>query len=330
MVRFHRTVLFLNTMENFTNLSSTPETISPSQSEALTITLCIITILVIIITCVSYLIVIILIITDESLHTISDYFLASISVSQLAFGLAVLPNFISLFILLKSFSYTIMTFIVSLFIFVTSSLFMNLIAVAADIYFKIAKPLKYLSMVDTRTCLVIITTIWMLSFVGGMMVFLILTLQNQTSEVLNFADFMEKHENTMYVFFDACIAPSIFIATCFVIGLIRLSILQHYKIKDECRPDQLRDQRRERKILGSILFLSSFLICWIPIICACNVIVALKWHIRSVNIMTVVTCVSIVATNQTAFGVLIFVCRQEKYKTAMKQRLNTIKEKLGH
>ncbi len=317
-------------MENFTNISSTPETISPSQSEALTITLCIITILVIIITCVSYLIVIILIITDESLHTISDYFLASISVSQLTFGLAALPNFISLFILLKSFSYTMMAFIVSLFIFVTSSLFMNLIAVAADIYFKIAKPLKYLRIVDTRTCLFVIIIIWMLSFVGATMFFLVLTLQNQTSEVLNFADFVGKHENTMYVFFDACIAPSILIATCFVIGLIRLSIVQHYKIKDECRPDQLRDQRRERKILGSILFLSSFLICWIPIICAWNVIFALKWHIRSVNIMTVVTCVSIVAINQTVFGVLIFVCRQSKYKTAMKQRLNTLKEKFKH
>ena len=114
-------------MEEFTNISTTTSPLQQFDLETLTSTAHVFTILISVVVTISYLIVIILIIVDSSLHTTSDYFVASISVSQLLFASVFLPIFVDVVVLLRPHTYLLMAAFWSILLFVQSAFFLNLV-----------------------------------------------------------------------------------------------------------------------------------------------------------------------------------------------------------
>ena len=316
-------------MEAFTNISTTIPPLPQFDLEALTSTAHIVTIFISVVVMISYLIVITLIIVDSSLHTTSDYFVASISVSQLLFASVFLPIFIDVVVLIRPHTYILMAAFWSILLFVLSAFFLNLVVTATDTYIKIAKPYEYLRIMNNRKCAIILAVVWIVSLVSGLLMLLVLLVQNSYSEILDFVAFIGKHANTMYVFLDGFVAPSIIFLSCLEIGLLKIMIDQQRKIQAARGPNPAMKQHFERvKILGSLVLFASFLICWIPLLCVWNVLFILKIDISSLKVVIILICFSIVIINQTAFGVLIFIFRQAKYKNAFKQALITLREKM--
>ena len=316
-------------MEEFTNISTTTSPLPQFDLEALTSAAQVVTILISVIVTITYLMVIILIIVDSSLHTTSDYFVASISVSQLLFALLFIPIFIDIVVLLRPHTYLLMATFWSSFLFILSAFFLNIVVTSTDVYIKISKPYEYLRIMDNRKCALILAVVWIVSLVSGLLMLLVLLVQNSFHETLDFVTFIGKHAKTMYVFLDGFVAPSIIFLSCITIGLIKIMIEQHRKIQAARGHNPAMKQHVERvKILGSVVLFASFLICWIPLLCVWNVLFILKIDLSSLKVIIILVCFSIVIFNQTAFGVLIFIVRQAKYKNAFKQALKTLKEKI--
>ena len=322
------------TMEKFTNISTTTSPLEQFDLKTLTSITHVVTILISVVVTISYLIVIILIIVDSSLHTTSDYFVASISVSQLLFASVFLPIFIDIMVLLRPHTYLLMSAFWSILLFVQSAFFLNLLVVAADIYIKISKPYEYLRIMNNCKCAIILAVVWIVSLVSGLLILLVLLVQNQNSysETLTFVAFIGKHANIVYAFVDGFVAPSIIFLSCVEIGLTRIMIKQRREIQATSMtrgPNSAVKRNFERvKILGSLVLFASFLICWIPLLCVWNVLFILKIDLSSLKVIIILMCFSIVIINQTAFGVLVFMFRQAKYKNAFKQALKTLREKM--
>ena len=317
------------TMEEFTNISTTTSPLEQFDLKTLTSITHVITFIISVVVSISYLIVIILIIVDSSLHTTSDYFVASISVSQLLFASVFLPIFIDIVVLLRPHTYLLMSGFWSILLFVLSAFFLNLVVTATDIYIKISKPYEYLRIMNNRKCATILAVIWIVSLGSGLLMLLILLVQNSYSETLDFVAFIGKHANTVYVFFDGFVAPSIIFLSCLEIGLSRIMIKQQKEIHAARGPNLAVKQDFGRmKILGSLVLFASFLICWFPLLCVWNVLFMLKIDLSSLKVIIILMCFSIVIINQTAFGVLVFMFRQAKYKNAFKQALKTLREKM--
>ena len=182
---------------------------------------------------------------------------------------------------------------------------------------------------NNRKCAIILAVVWIGSLVSGLLMLLVLLVRNSYSETLDFVAFIGKHANKMYVFLDGFVAPSIIFLSCITIGLLRIMIKQRSKIQAARAPNPAMKQPFERrKILGSVVLFASFLICWIPLLCVWNVLFILKIDLSSLKMIIILMCFSIVIINQTAFGVLIFMFRQAKYKNAFKQALIILKEKM--
>ena len=316
-------------MREFTNISTTTSPFQQFDLETLTLTAHVITIIISVVVTISYLIVIILITVDSSLHTTSDYFIASISVSQLLFASVFLPFFVDVVVLLRPHSYLVLAGFWSIQLFILSAFFLNLVVCATDIYIKIAKPYEYLRIMNNRKCAIILAVVWVVSLVSGLLMLLVFLVQNAYTETLDFVEFIGRHANIIYVFLDGFVAPNIIFLSCIVIGLLRIMIKQRKKIQAARGPNlAMKQDFEQKKILGTLVFFATFLICWIPLLCVWNVLFILKIDLSSLKMLIILLCFSVVIVNQTAFGVLIFMFRQAKYKKAFKQALITLKEKM--
>ena len=225
--------------------------------------------------------------------------------------------------------------------FVITSFFANLTVISAETYFKIVKPFHYLRLLTSRKCVAILAVLRILSFLAGVIVFL-LCFFSTISVPMTCLEYLSQIDTVLFFVMDGIIAPNILLVTLCAAGLIRITIRHQYKIhriQTEHRRVVTASGRggaavsdpgavSRKNTVTSIVFFSSFLVCWIPILCAWNTLFIRKIHLSSVEILTALVCSSIVVLNQTAFGILIFMLRQSKYKIAVKKRVMILKSRL--
>ena len=288
----------------------------------------IITILISVTMCLSYLLIIILIIRDSKLHTLSDYFIASMSITELLMGSVVLPLFINSFVELKPYRFTYLAVCWSITTGIWTSFFLNLVLIAADAYYKISRPFEYVRFLNNRKCAYAIVIIWMVSFVSFAVSLLVLQFSHSPHGKETIVELFGRHFVMYFIYLDVVMAPSIIIVAGFGVRLIRLARKQKRQIDNAAfvHVKVAVQKQKERKVTTtSIVYIAISVVCWFPVIVTWNIFYIFDIELSSRNLTTVLVCSSVILMHQTALGTLLFTIRQTKYKDALKNIIRTFK-----
>ncbi|XP_038066614.1 adenosine receptor A1-like [Patiria miniata] len=285
------------------------------------------------------------VVMEHTLHSVSNYFMASLCVSLIVIGILISWWVV---ILMSNMTHSALKLAV-----VTSSTyfgvlgyFLSSVVIAADRYLKISRPLQYLRLVTPTRCTVLIGALWCLSLVLGLAMFLFAMLNLDTDSQQFYSSFLqgEGFRIPIIVMSDLTIFPSMIAVTFLIAALVRIARQQRRKIRDEMlmlKHLQDRVQRTEQEgndenapqprlnhsanktTVFFIVHFSAFVVAWLPVSVAMNMVIFSD--LTSAVLDPLMTVGSIFAIFDTFWGTLFLAYAHPEHRQAARSNLKRMK-----
>ncbi|XP_038071904.1 trace amine-associated receptor 8-like [Patiria miniata] len=285
---------------------------------------------------VGYLWVIVTVARNSHLRTVSNSFLASLSVAEIFTGVLGQPSII-VFVNLQTFSQISYFFSVWVVSFCFVGYFLNAVLIAADKWFKISHPFVYVRMMTRAKCAVCLAVVWGLATVGTLLGAVGQTFLSNISLENSDAAYTSLVSGTL-VYFYVFILPSIVIIMVFNCLIVRIARRQARAIAADLPvpPRQLNpgdpqnaqvevNHRKSTKQFS--IFLFTFVLAWVPLAVILYVM-SFFGALSMVSLNVVFLAFSTVAVGQAAFGTFILTILQPEFRQILKLNLRYVGKKL--
>ncbi|XP_038066625.1 probable G-protein coupled receptor No18 [Patiria miniata] len=282
---------------------------------------------------------------EHILHNVSDYFMASLCVSQIVLGILTLWLAVILMSNLKH-SALELAIATSSTYFGLLGYFLNSVVVAADRYMKISRPLQYLRLATPRRCTAVIGASWCLSLVLALAVLLSAMLNFDLNSQESLGSFLqgEGFQIPIIVMSDLTIFPSMIAVTFLIAALVRIARQQRRKIRDEMLMlKHLQDRAQQTEQEGNdenapqprpnhlankttvyfIVHFSAFVVAWLPQSVFMNIIVLN--YLTSAVLNPLMAVGAIIAMFDTFCGTLFLAFAQPEHRQAARNNLKRVK-----
>ncbi len=286
-------------METTTSISSTTET-----SNTLCLIGAVFCVMIGVATILVYLWIVVCITVTERLHTTSNYFLASLCVSQICIGMC----YLWLGHLSRGFfqQHSVLYYASLMFCCLSSlsSFLLNSVLIAADRYFKIARPLQYLSLMSNRRCVQLIVAVWIIWQIPGLSMFAFFLTCFEEDELF----IKELISNNRFNIFlsvvtDITLLPLIVCIAWFIVGLARIArsqkrriqaevqVLGHIRRSDaqqedgvDCRvaePAQQQDKGSNKTTVYIIVHFTAYVTSFVPAVTSLNIVLLISFPLEN-------------------------------------------------
>ena len=187
--------------------------------------------------CLAYIFMLVLIVKNRSLHDSSNFFLANLYISDFLLSAAILVMSMLSCLATENRALTITALTMILEVTIGGYCFSSVI-IAADRYYKITKPMRYMQRITNRLSVYIITMSWSLLIIF-VIIWQVVTFavagfpDNSKDEVVN--DLIRLNYMLFMIYVDILTIPCFVIMTYLCIGLVRIARAHKRRIDDEMR-----------------------------------------------------------------------------------------------
>ncbi|KAM6906722.1 adenosine A2c receptor [Lycodopsis pacificus] len=208
---------------------------------------------------------------DRKLRTVTNYFLVSLAVADVAVGTIAIPCAILTGVGLPRHNLYLCLLMLSVLIMFTQSSIFSLLAVAAERYVAIFMPFHYKAVMTPRNAALVILTTWLLAFLIGLVP---LMGWHKTPPDSGYCFFVSVVDMTYMVYFNffACVlAPLVIMFLIYAKIFVTVKrqvkrIAAEHGGRGEGQTRAAAGMRREMKTATSLfLVLFLFTVCWIPL-----------------------------------------------------------------
>ena len=225
---------------------------------------------------------------SQKLHSVSNVLLASLSFSEVLIGIVCIWSAYLVFDSHTEYPVLELELFSSCLHLVIVSYMTNSVAIAADRYFKVSRPMQYIRLVSIQKCTFVVAVIWCISVTFWIVAFTSLQITPNTTDTAFIQILLEEDSfATMTIYMmNVTLCPCITAVTCLTVSLMHIARRQQRKIKQEMlmlshlRPNQLqqgqhltnppiglnqfpRNPHRKTTIYFIVHF-SAFVVAWIP------------------------------------------------------------------
>ncbi|XP_022097177.1 melanocortin receptor 5-like [Acanthaster planci] len=272
---------------------------------------------------------------ESTLHSVSNYLMASLCVSEIVMGMMI--SWCSFILMISGTTHPVLDFAIPMcctFLTLTSY-FLNSIAVASDRYLKISRPLQYPRLATARCCVALIGAIWCASCLAGLTMYL-----------TAFSNFnYENYRAPLLVLSNLIVLPSMVVMACLIAALVRIARHQRRRIQDERMIFQhLQDhvQRTQQELHTEsarqhhpnhssdktttyfIVHFTTFVAAWLPASVSYDLTVFNDLNVPTQNVVLVAT--SMVAIVDTFGGTMFLAYVQPEHRQAASNNLKRMKQ----
>ncbi len=195
--------------------------------------------------------IILSIIISPNLHTVSNILLASLSLANILVGIQNSWSGYMVSDLSKKHPILHIEVFAACLHLVVGCYLLNSLAIAADRYFKVSRPMQYIRLVSMKKSAFVLILVWGLSAAFGMLIFTLLRTQPTKPERAAISIMVEDQsfQITMIYLMNATLLPTILAITVFTVGLTHIARRQQQRVKQEMltlahlRPNQLNTEQ---------------------------------------------------------------------------------------
>ena len=285
------------------------------------------------------------IVISSTLHSVSNVLLASLSSSEIVTGLT---SFWSITKLLNpDQEYSILDLVLfycSIHSVIICYVF-NSVAIAADRYFKVSRPMQYLRLVTKRTCAVVVALMWCLAL--SCWIFLYAMVQNNdvgekaTVQIL----MRDSYFHLSVIIMNSTLFPSIIITFCFITALIHIVRKQQRRVQQDIRMHQRLNQNHQgqnfhdppfgnnrlqrnphrKTTIYFIVHMSAFVIAWLPAQVIMHISLYHQLDFKSFAFLLVGSL--ILASVQMFAGTIFLTFMQNEHRQVLQRAFRVMKAK---
>lgn len=223
------------------------------------------------------------------------------------------------------------------------------LAIAADRYFKVSRPMQYVRVVSMKKSVFVLLLIWGLSIAFGMLIVTLSGLQSNRPEYAAITIMVDdkSFQITLIYLMNATLLPTILAITVFTVGLVHIARRQQQRVKQEMimlahlRPNQLnRGQHLENHHVSPyhlpgnihlkttvyfIVHFSAFVIAWLPEYILLHIVFFNKLQFQ--DVVELYGVFFLLTLAQILVGTLFLTFTQREHRQASGRLFGTIKLK---
>ena len=286
---------------------------------------------------------------STELHSVSNILLASLSSTELLIGILgiwsvhIMVDIVNEYPILQFEIYTSCVHLVII------SYLISSIAIAADRYFKVSRPMQYIRLVSIQKCVVVILVIWFFSAMNGIVMYMSIHNNLNKTETMSFTNFIGDDLFVVPSIYmtNIVIFPAITTVTCLTVCLIHIARRQQRKVKQEMlmlthlRPTQLQQgQHSENNPIGInhlprhpqrkttvyfIVHFSAFVVAWIPNCISFQVIYFWQFDISVVVYLSYMYIFFVLALAQMLVGTVFLTFTQQEHRQVLRRAWQVVK-----